>query len=178
MSGVNRRFRSIRKVDFVFEFLPDQLVLDPDIYEEMNSKIIDILQKENDVKGLAIVSIDGTQPFLISKSNEGFQKLSEIGSVVQSLNPKEYFQQLSNEIEYKGLGHLTFDEFDIYFARVNPDFAIALHLSDIKLQVFKAAEILVKTVQNALKDYVVPEKSKLSMGEIKNLMKRKINSID
>lgn len=177
MSDLSRRFRTARKIDFVFEFLPDHLNLDPETFETLNSGIINIIQKESDVKGLSIVSIDGTQPFVISKSNEEFQKLTEIGSVVQSLNPEEYFKELSEEIQYKGLGHLVFDEFDIYFARINPNFAVAIHLTAIKLQVFKAAEKLVNVVHNALKDYIMSEKNKFTMDEILNIMKKKSNSI-
>ncbi|MCE7734197.1 MAG: hypothetical protein GPJ54_04905 [Candidatus Heimdallarchaeota archaeon] len=177
MSDLNRQFRSTRKIDFVFEFLPDHLNLGPDTLDTLNNEVINVLKNENDVKGLSIVSIDGTQPFVISKSNEEFQKLTEIGSVVQSLNPKEYFKQLSEEIEYKGLGHLVFDEFDIYFARVNPNFAVAIHLTAIKLQVFTAAEKLVNVVRNALKNYVLLEKNKFTMDEIRDIMKNKSNSI-
>ena len=175
MSEPSRRCRSVRKIDFIFEFLPEHLNLDPDIFEKLNSEIIQVLENENDVKGLSIVSVDGTQPFVISKSKTEFQKLTEIGSVVQSLNPKEYFKQLSEEIEYKGLGHLSFDEFDIYFARVNPNFAVALQLTAIRLQVFEAAEKLVNIIQHVLKDYEIPEKNKFTMNEIQNIMKSKLD---
>lgn len=177
MTDLTRRFRPTLKIDFVFEFLPDHLNLDPETFETLNREIIKVLKNENDVKGLSIVSIDGTQPFVISKSNEEFQKLTEIGAVVQSLNPKEYFKQLGEEIEYKGLGHLKFEEFDIYFARVNPNFAVAIHLTAIKLQVFKAAERLVKAVHNALKNYIMLEKNKFTMDDILNIMKSKSNAI-
>ena len=158
-------------------FFPDQLEIMPEDYEKLNSTIIQIMEKESSIRGLSIVSIHGTQPFAIAKSKDEFQKLSEISSVVEALNPKEYFQQISNEIEYKGLGHLKFEEFDIYFARINDSFAVALHLAEIKLQVFKAAEQLILKIRETLPNVSIKSTSKFTLEEIKSIMKRKLESL-
>ncbi|OLS29094.1 MAG: hypothetical protein HeimC2_02890 [Candidatus Heimdallarchaeota archaeon LC_2] len=175
MSISDKRFKSTKKIDFIFEFFPDQLEIKPDEYEKLNSTIIQILEKENSIRGLSIVSIHGTQPFAIAKSKEEFQKLSEISSVVEALNPQEFFQQISDEIEYRGLGHLTFDDFDIYFTRINDSFAVALHLSDIKLQVFKAAEQLITKIKETFLDVSLKPSSKFTMNDIKSIMESKID---
>ncbi len=174
----DKRFRSAKTIDFIFEFFPDQLEIMPDEYEELNSTILEILEKENAIRGLSIVSIHGTQPFTISKSKEEFQKLSEISSVVEALNPQEYFQNISDEIEYRGLGHLTFDDFDIYFTRINDSFAVAMHLAEIKLQVFNAAEKLILAIRETLPEVSLKSTNKFTMEEIKLIMKRKLFLLD
>ena len=174
----DKRFRSVKKIDFVFEFFPDQLEIAPDEYEKLNSLIIQVLEKEYAIRGLTIVSIYGTQPFVIAKSKEEFSKLCEISSVVEALNPQEYFQQISDEIEYRGLGHLTFDDFDIYFTRLNDSFAVAMHLSEIKLQVFNAAEKLIVNIRETLKDVSIKSKYKFTMDDIKEIMKSKLETLN
>lgn len=178
MSLSDKRFKSAKKIDFVFEFFPDQLEIMPEEYEKLNSLILQILEKENAIRGLSIVSIHGTQPFTIAKSKDEFRKLSEISSVVEALNPEEYFQNISDEIEYRGLGHLTFDDFDIYFTRINDSFAVAIHLAEIKLQVFNAAEKLILAIRETLPNVSLKSANKFTMEEIKLIMNRKLNSLD
>ena len=173
----DKRFKSAKKIDFIFEFFPDQLEIAPDEYEKLNSIIIQIMEKEDAIRGLTIVSIHGTQPFAIAKSKEEFSKLCEISSVVEALNPQEYFQKISDEIEYRGLGHLTFDDFDIYFTRINNSFAVAMHLSEIKLQVFKAAEQLIINIRETLPNVSIKTSSRYTMEEIRSVMKHKLESL-
>ncbi|MCH8908806.1 MAG: hypothetical protein IH840_17105 [Candidatus Heimdallarchaeota archaeon] len=161
-----------RKIDFIYEFLPDEFTIPPEEYERVISKIIKTMEKHDNIVGLSFVKANGLQPLPIARSNEFFTNILTIGSVLKSMDPKEYFKELG-DLEYKGLGHLAFETFDIYFARITDNLAIAFQFTDIKLKIFQASDSLIKFIRQSLGQYFTEELSDKITKPINKIVTKK-----
>ncbi|MHA2501276.1 MAG: ADP-ribosylation factor-like protein [Candidatus Kariarchaeaceae archaeon] len=120
-----------------------------DIVEKVTNIIEKRMKETPEIVALSILSSTGKQALAVGKSEIDYDRLATLREVVSSLNPKQFFKDLT-DIEYRGLGHFSLSDFDIYFARASDDFAIAVLATDVSTLMLQNAQKIVKSIRQAL----------------------------
>jgi hypothetical protein len=124
-----------------------------DVTDEIVDRLTSVINKRMkdtpEIIGISILSSDGKQVLGVAKTDLDYKKLDTLKNVVGSLSPKSFFKELS-DIEYRGLGHLPFNDFDIYFARATDDFAVAVLATDVSTFMLQNAQRIVKSIRQAI----------------------------
>lgn len=124
-----------------------------DVTDEIVDRLTNVINKRMkdtpEIIAISIISSDGKQVLGVAKSDLDFKKLDTLKNVVGSLNPKSFFKELT-DIEYRGLGHLPFSDFDIYFARATDDFAVAVLATDVSTFMLQNAQRIVKSIRQGI----------------------------
>ncbi len=124
-----------------------------DVTDEIVDRLTSVINKRMkdtpEIIAISILSSDGKQVLGVAKTDLDYKKLDTLKNVVGSLNPKSYFKELS-DIEYRGLGHLPFNDFDIYFARATDDFAVAVLATDVSTFMLQNAQRIVKSIRQGI----------------------------
>lgn len=113
----------------------------------LTKKITSILLESHDVHGIAVMTYDGLIAIVIGKNEMHFNNLKQTGEIVSQLQPRQFFNRLPEEIEYHGIGHMEFPEFEVHFAKINDNLAIVFIATDIHFQVFEHTRKIIKTVK-------------------------------
>ncbi|MHA2248974.1 MAG: ADP-ribosylation factor-like protein [Candidatus Kariarchaeaceae archaeon] len=123
--------------------------LSEDLLDKLAS-IIDTRMKETEeIVALSILGPDGKQVLAFGETEEDYGRLDTVREVVSSLNPKQFFKDLT-DIEYRGLGHVSLDLFDIYFARASDDYAVAVIATNVSTEMLENAQIIVNSIRQGL----------------------------
>ncbi len=133
----------------IYEEVPDLSDLSTHIVDQLSAVISKRMNETPEIVALAILGIDGKVPLAVAKSEIEKEKIEVVKNVVQSLSPKQFFKELG-DVEYRGLGHLTFSDFDIYFAKLHDDYAIAILAVDVSTPMLENAQRIVKTIRQGL----------------------------
>ncbi len=132
-----------------YEEVPDLSDLSTHIVDQLSAVITKRMNETPEIVALAILGLDGKVPLAVAKSEIEKEKIEIVKNVVQSLSPKQFFKEIG-DIEYRGLGHLTFDDFDIYFAKLQDEYAIAILAVDVSTPMLENAQRIVKTIRQGL----------------------------
>lgn len=133
----------------IYEEVPDLSDLSTHIVDQLSSVISKRMNDTPEIVAMAILGIDGKVPLAVAKSEIEKEKIEVVKNVVQSLSPKQFFKELG-DVEYRGLGHLTFSDFDIYFAKLHDEYAIAILAVDVSTPMLENAQRIVKTIRQGL----------------------------
>ncbi len=133
----------------IYEEVPDLSDLSTHIVDQLSAVISKRMNETPEIVALAILGIDGKVPLAVAKSEIEKEKIEVVKNVVQSLSPKQFFKELG-DVEYRGLGHLTFSDFDIYFAKLHDEYAIAILAVDVSTPMLENAQRIVKTIRQGL----------------------------
>ncbi|MHA2274735.1 MAG: hypothetical protein ACXAC2_03160 [Candidatus Kariarchaeaceae archaeon] len=128
---------------FLFDFEPKFFSLPKSSIERLSDIIYKNLATFNDVEeiqGLTIVRYDGKQPLVFSQSEMNFEYLRSIGETIASLEPVSYFRALSRNFEFKGVGHLNFDDFDLHIVKFANKLLLTIMTTDTTTQLFKICQ--------------------------------------
>lgn len=132
-----------------------------DLSDELVEKLTDVvatrMAESEEIVALSILSTDGEQVLAIGKNALDYERLETLKEVVMTLNPKEFYKELS-DIEYRGLGHFTLSDFDIYFASASQDYAIAILAVDVSTLMLQNAQRIVDSIRQGLGMMDVSEK--------------------
>ncbi|MFV2015572.1 MAG: hypothetical protein ACC656_09110, partial [Candidatus Heimdallarchaeota archaeon] len=124
-----------------------------DLSDELVNKLTVVVEKRmqesEEIVALSILSTEGKQVLAIGKNALDYERLETLKEVVATLNPKEFYKELA-DIEYRGLGHFTLSDFDIYFARANQDYAIAILAVDVSTLMLQNAQRIVDSIRQGL----------------------------
>ncbi|MCE7736653.1 MAG: hypothetical protein GPJ54_17350 [Candidatus Heimdallarchaeota archaeon] len=124
-----------------------------DLSDELVDKLTEVVEKRmqesEEIVALSILSTEGKQVLAIGKNALDYERLETLKEVVMTLNPKEFFKELA-DIEYRGLGHFTLSDFDIYFARANQDYGIAILAIDVSTLMLQNAQRIVDSIRQGL----------------------------
>ena len=124
-----------------------------DLSEDLVSKLTEIVERRMnespEIVALSILSSQGKQVLAVGKSSDDYEKLETLKEVVGALNPKQFYKELS-DIEYRGLGHFSLESFDIYFARVSDDYAIAIIATDVSTLMLQNAQRIVNSIRQGM----------------------------
>jgi hypothetical protein len=107
------------------------------------------MKETPDIVALSIISSEGKQALAVAKSEMDYDRLSTLREVVSQLNPKQFFRDLT-DIEYRGLGHFSLSDFDIYFARASDEYAIAVLATDVSTLMLQNAQRIVRSIRQGL----------------------------
>ncbi|MCY3413587.1 MAG: hypothetical protein INQ03_18235 [Candidatus Heimdallarchaeota archaeon] len=141
---------------------------DPQL-KALNQKIIDVLKDSFDVHGISLFNFSGSQALIIGKNEEHFSNLKQTGEIVTQLQPKQFFSELPDEIQYRGVGHMPFDSFEIVFAKINEDLVIAFIVTDFHFQVFENTREIITSIEKTISgELEVQSEDKESEDEQKN----------
>ena len=154
-----------------------------DVTDEIVDRLTSVINKRMkdtpEIIAISILSSDGKQVLGVAKSDLDYKKLDTLKNVVGSLNPKSFFKELT-DIEYRGLGHLPFNDFDIYFARATDDFAVAVLATDVSTFMLQNAQRIVKSIRQGIGSVSDDEESDEPKKKKKNLvfdLRSKLKSI-
>ncbi|MHA2278663.1 MAG: hypothetical protein ACXAC2_23030, partial [Candidatus Kariarchaeaceae archaeon] len=152
-----------------------------DLSDELVDKLTQIVDKRmketDEIVALSILSTEGKQVLAIGKNDIDYERLETLKEVVATLNPKQFYKELS-DIEYRGLGHFTLSDFDIYFARANQDYAIAILAVDVSTLMLQNAQRIVDSIRQGLgmmdvSEEVEPEvKKKDLVSDLRSRLKK------
>lgn len=124
-----------------------------DLSEDLVTKLTEIVERRMhespEIVALSILSAQGKQVLAVGKSSDDYEKLETLKDVVGALNPKQFYKELS-DIEYRGLGHFSLESFDIYFARVSDDYAIAIIAIDVSTLMLQNAQRIVNSIRQGM----------------------------
>jgi len=120
-----------------------------EIVEKLTSIINKRMKETPEIVALSILSSEGNQALAVAKNEIDYDRLATLREVVGSLNPKQFFKDLT-DIEYRGLGHFSLSDFDIYFARASDDYAIAVLATDVSTLMLQNAQRIVRSIRQAL----------------------------
>jgi hypothetical protein len=188
---------------FYFEYEPVYFSLPKLVNDEMVDIIYENLMQINtveDILGLTMIRFDGKQPLIFSADEAKFAYLKTLGEIISSMGPASYFKDLSRNFEYKGIGHLDFDDFDLFLvtitnnllltimatASTNQVFKISQNFSDQLYKIFntKGKSENNETVAtfarfNTNDDHKKPKKEKThSKSDLKKLLRHKLDDMD
>jgi len=142
---------------FHFVFEPVYFSLPKSVNKELVDAIYQNLihiNKIEEILGLTIIRYDGNQPLVFSPDEAIFEYLKTLGEIISSMEPISYFKNLPRNFEYHGIGHLNFDDFDLFLVKIasnllltiitsistNTFFKTCQNFSDQLYEVFKNAE--------------------------------------
>jgi len=120
-----------------------------EIVEKLTSIINKRMKETPEIVALSILSAEGKQALAVAKDEIDYDRIATLREVVGSLNPKQFFKDLT-DIEYRGLGHFSLSDFDIYFARASDEFAIAVLATDVSTLMLQNAQRIVRSIRQAL----------------------------
>ncbi len=133
----------------IYEEVPDLSDLSTHIVDQLSNVISKRMNETPEIVALAILSVDGKVPLAVAKSEMDREKIEIVKQVVQALSPRQFFKDLG-DVEYRGLGHLTVSNFDIYFAKLQDEYAIAILAVDVSTAMLENAQRIVKTIRQGL----------------------------
>ncbi len=164
-----------------YEAIPNLSDLSTHIVDKLSNVINKRMHESPEILALAIVGTDGKVPLAVTKNELEKQKIDILQNVVKELNPKQFFSDIG-DIEYRGLGHLTIGDFDIYFAKLSPEYAIAILANDVSTPMLENSQRIVKTIRQGLgmveNDEPVEDEPKTKdekadlIGDLRNRLKR------
>ncbi|MHA2168425.1 MAG: ADP-ribosylation factor-like protein [Candidatus Kariarchaeaceae archaeon] len=132
------------------EATPTTLIdLSADVVEKLTGIINKRMKESDEIVALSILSSEGDQALAVAKEVMDYERLSTLREVVSTLNPKQFFKDLT-DIEYRGLGHFSLSDFDIYFARASDDYAIAVLATDVSTPMLQNAQRIVRSIRQGL----------------------------
>ncbi len=105
------------------------------IYE--NLKQINTVQE---ILGLTMIRFDGKQPLIFSADVGKYEYLKTLGEIICSMEPASYFKDLSRNFEYKGIGHLDFEDFDLFLVTITNNLLLIIMATASTNQVFKISQ--------------------------------------
>ncbi|MCH8905704.1 MAG: hypothetical protein IH840_01340 [Candidatus Heimdallarchaeota archaeon] len=108
------------------------------------------LNEIKEIQGISIVCLNGKQPLRFAVRESDFENLKSVAEVIESLDPREYFKDLM-DFEYRGLGHLTLDDFDIFLAKIDDDNLFLLLTSDASTAMFNTGQKIVDEIRQLVK---------------------------
>lgn len=126
-----------------FDFEPNYFVLPKIANLELTDIIYENLTQINNVEailGLTIIRYDGRQPLVFSADETNFEYLKTLGEIFSSMEPVSYFKDLTRNFEFKGIGHLNFDDFDLYMVKIAPNLLFTVMVIESTNQVFKTCQ--------------------------------------
>ncbi len=129
--------------EFFFDFNPKHLGLPKVVAEILNEVTFDNLSelsKLDEVEGLTIVRYDGKQPLIFTPDESRFSHLKTLGDIITSLEPSSYFKDLSKNFEFKGIGHLSFDDFDLFLAKIAKNLLLVIMANDPSSRLFRVVQ--------------------------------------
>lgn len=188
---------------FYFNYEPVYFSLPKLANDEMVSIIYENLKQINtvqDILGLTMIRFDGKQPLIFSADEGKYEYLKTLGETISSMEPASYFKDLSRNFEYKGIGHLDFDDFDLFLvtitnnllltimatASTNQVFKISQNFADQLSQIFKTQEKSENKETlgtfarfNVNDDPKKPKKERIhSKSDLKKLLRHKLDDMD
>ncbi|MCH8906471.1 MAG: hypothetical protein IH840_05210 [Candidatus Heimdallarchaeota archaeon] len=129
---------------------PKDLVdLSDNVVEKLTEIVNRRMKESEEIVALSIISTSGEQKLAVGKSEVDYDRLGTLKEVVMTLNPKQFFKNLA-DIEYRCLGHFSLSDFDIYFARVSDEYAIAIIATDVSTMMLQNAQRIVRSVRQGL----------------------------
>lgn len=128
---------------------PSLFDLSDELVDKLTAIVEKRMQESEEIVALSILSNEGEQVLAIGKNALDYERLETLKEVVATLNPKEFFKELA-DIEYRGLGHFTLSDFDIYFARANQDYGIAILAIDVSTLMLQNAQRIVDSIRQGL----------------------------
>lgn len=161
------------------EATPKSLLdLSDTIVENLTNVINKRMKEIPEIVAFSILSADGDQVMAIAKDDGDYEKLDILKEVVGSLNPRQFFKELT-DVEYRGLGHISLSDFDIYFAKASEDYAIALVAIDVSTMMLENAQKIVTAVRQGInmvelgdeEDEVKEEEKKDIVSDLKSRLK-------
>ncbi|MCE7735063.1 MAG: hypothetical protein GPJ54_09310 [Candidatus Heimdallarchaeota archaeon] len=126
-----------------FDFEPEyfrvpKLVID-EITDVIHENLIQINTVE-DIIGLTMIRYDGKQPIVFSPDEITFDYLKTLGEIISTMEPVSYFKNLSRNFEFKGIGHLNFEDFDIYLVKIDTDLLLTIMATESTNRMFKTCQ--------------------------------------
>ncbi len=134
----------------IYEEVPDLGDLAKKIPERATQVLTERMNESPEIIGVAVLTKDGKMVIGVAKSSTDEKKLSKISKVLQGLDISVYFNELG-DIEYRGLGHISLDELDIYFAKISDEYAMAVLAVDVSTMMLENAQRMVKTMRDLIK---------------------------
>ncbi|OLS23765.1 MAG: hypothetical protein HeimC2_25040 [Candidatus Heimdallarchaeota archaeon LC_2] len=129
--------------EFFFDFEPKYFELPNAVAEILNDVTFENLgelAKLDEIEGLTIIRYDGKQPLIFSPVESRFNYLKTLGKIITSLEPSSYFKDLSKNFEYKGTGHLSFDDFDLFLIKIAKNLLLVIMANDPSSRLFRIAQ--------------------------------------
>ncbi|MDH5401461.1 MAG: ADP-ribosylation factor-like protein [Candidatus Heimdallarchaeota archaeon] len=140
------------------EATPTSLIeFSEEVINQLTNTIETRMKESPEIVALSILSSDGSQALAVGKSEIDYERLETLKNVVEQLNPKQFFKYLT-DIEYRGLGHFSLSDFDIYFARASDSYAIAVIAVDVSTMMLQNAQRIVRSIRQGL-GLVPPDQS-------------------
>ena len=127
----------------------DLMDLSEDVVNKLTAIINTRMKESEEIVALSILSTTGEQSLAIGKTEMDYDRLSTLKEVVSTMNPKQFFKDLT-DIEYRGLGHFSLADFDIYFARASDEYAIAVLATDVSTAMLQNAQRIVRSIRQGL----------------------------
>ncbi|OLS16950.1 MAG: hypothetical protein HeimC2_45280 [Candidatus Heimdallarchaeota archaeon LC_2] len=132
--------------------------LSDSIVEKLTEVIAKRMAESEEIVAISILSQDGEQVLAVGKSDIDYERLGTLKEVVATLNPQQFYKELA-DIEYRGLGHFTLSDFDIYFARASNEFAIAILAVDVSTLMLQNAQRIVDSIRQGLGTMEISEEA-------------------
>ncbi len=143
----------------IYEKPPELADIAPAIVERATRVLNDRMNESPEIVGVVILNKKGEIIVAVAKSSTDEKRLKKIAKVVRGLDIEVYFNELG-DIEYRGLGHISLGELDIYFAKISDQYAMAVLAIDVSTLMLENAQRMVKTVRDLINLGVSPEEKK------------------
>ncbi|MFV2016133.1 MAG: hypothetical protein ACC656_11935 [Candidatus Heimdallarchaeota archaeon] len=115
--------------------------------KSVNKELVDAIyqnlihiNKIEEILGLTIICYDGNQPLVFSPDEAIFEYLKTLGEIISSMEPISYFKNLPRNFEYHGIGHLNFDDFDLFFVKIASNLLLTIITSISTNTFFKTCQ--------------------------------------
>lgn len=128
------------------------------IVEKLTEVVAKRMTESEEIVAISILSQEGEQVLAVGKTDIDYERLGTLKEVVSTLNPKQFYKELA-DIEYRGLGHFTLSDFDIYFARASDDYAIAILAVDVSTLMLQNAQRIVDSIRQGLGTMKISEEA-------------------
>ncbi len=128
------------------------------IVEKLTEVVAKRMTESEEIVAISILSQEGEQVLAVGKTDMDYERLGTLKEVVSTLNPKQFYKELA-DIEYRGLGHFTLSDFDIYFARASDDYAIAILAVDVSTLMLQNAQRIVDSIRQGLGTMKISEEA-------------------
>lgn len=161
--------------EFFFEYNPEELIYPKDIITKLSDKMFDYIVELNDLKeieGLSILSINGKQPMRFASKENNFDNLKTVAEVIGSMDPGKYFKDLT-DFEYRGLGHLNLDTFEIFLAKIDEQNLFLILTTDPTSALFDKGQKTVDGLREILKKEKKVEQVEDSTDEVADKIETK-----
>ena len=143
----------------IYEKPPELADIAPAIVDRATKVLNDRMNESPEIVGVVILSKNGEIIVAVAKSSTEEKKLKKIAKVIRGLDIEVYFNELG-DIEYRGLGHISLGELDIYFAKISDQYAMAVLAVDVSTLMLENAQRMVKTVRDLINLGVSPQEKK------------------